>query len=323
MIVVRKFSFDKSTEWNSFLEDSKNQSFLFSRDFMDYHADRFTDYSLMVYEDDKLSALIPANRHETSFITSHQGLTYGGLVVKNNIRSIKTIEYIYNIMRFLYNCGIKTFNLKQIPSFYNEISGDEVDYALFLMDATLYRMDIASVINLDSKIEYQERRKRSIKKAKKLKVEVIQDINCISFWNEILRPNLMHRFGVEPVHSFKEITSLMSKNQSNIKQFNAYLDGQIMAGTTIFETPLVAHAQYISASEEGRKNGALDLLFDQLINIYYSDKKYFDFGIVNEQQGRQINNGLLDWKEGFGGRAYAHKFYTVETKNYLKLESIL
>jgi hypothetical protein len=322
MIVVRKFSIDKSIEWNSFLEDSKNQSFLFSRDFMDYHADRFTDYSLMVYEDNKLVSLIPANMHD-KVITSHQGLTYGGMVVKSNTRSIKTIEYFYNAMRFFYDNGIQTFNLKQVPAFYNEISGDEVDYALFLMDASLYRMDIASVINQQAKIEYQERRKRSVKKAIKLNVQIVQETNCISFWNEILRPNLMHRFGVEPVHSLKEITSLMTKNQANIKQFNAYLNGEIMAGTTIFETPLLAHAQYISASEEGRKNGALDLLFDQLINLYYSDKKYFDFGIVNELEGRQINNGLLDWKEGFGGRSYSHKFYIIETKNYTKLEAIL
>lgn len=322
MIVVEKFSFDRSTEWNSFLEGSKNQSFLFSRDFMDYHSDRFTDFSLMVYEDGKLVSLIPANLHGEA-ITSHQGLTYGGMVVKNDARSIKTIEYFYNAIRFLYNNGIQTFNLKQIPEFYNEISGDEVDYALFLMDAPIYRMDIASVINLHNKIEYQERRKRSIKKAKKLNVEIVQDSNCVSFWNQILAPNLMNRFGVEPVHSLEEITSLMSKNRYNIKQFNAYLDGQIMAGTTVFETPLVAHAQYISASEEGRKNGALDLLFDKLINFYYSDKKYFDFGIVNEDQGRRINKGLLDWKEGFGGRAYAHRFYAIETKNYIKLESIL
>jgi len=249
MITVQKYSIEKSIEWNSFLTRGKNQSFIFSRTFMDYHADRFTDYSLMVYEDDKLVALVPANLHNTQdTITSHNGLTYGGIAVANDIRSIKTIEYMYNIMLFLHNSGIEIFNLKQIPAFYNQIQGDEVDYALFLMNATLYRMDFASAINLHHKLEYQERRKRSIKKATKLNVEIKGSVDCVNFWNEILEPNLMNRFGVKPVHSLEEMTSLMEKNSPSIKQFNAYLDGKIMAGATIFETQLVAHAQYISAS---------------------------------------------------------------------------
>src|SRR5690606_9335647 len=121
----------------------------------------------------------------------------------------------------------------------------------------------------------------------------------------------------------EEITLLKINNAPHIKQYCAYLNGEIMAGATIFETDIVAHAQYISASEEGRKNGSLDLLFHQLISKTYSNKKYFDFGIVNENNGRKINNGLLDWKEGFGGRSYAHRFYKIETSKYFQLEEIL
>jgi hypothetical protein len=96
-----------------------------------------------------------------------------------------------------------------------------------------------------------------------------------------------------------------------------------MAGTTLFETPHVIHAQYISASEEGRKNGSLDYLFDYLIQKYSTSKKYFDFGIVNEDSGKKINLGLLDWKEGFGARAFAHRFYKISTINLNKIEKLL
>ena len=95
-----------------------------------------------------------------------------------------------------------------------------------------------------------------------------------------------------------------------------------MAGTTLFITPNVIHAQYISASEEGRKNGALDFLFDFLINKYKNSKLYFDFGIVNENSGKDINKGLLDWKEGFGARAYAHRFYKTNTSNFINIENL-
>jgi hypothetical protein len=133
---------------------------------------------------------------------------------------------------------------------------------------------------------------------------------------------LQSRFGVNPVHSLAEMESLSINNPNKIRQFEAWRNGVLMAGTTVFETPTVAHAQYISASEEGRKNGAIDLLFHHLISQTFAHKEIFDFGIVNEEEGRKINMGLLDWKEGFGARSYAHRFYEIETKNYVQIEKL-
>jgi hypothetical protein len=290
---------------------------------MDYHSDRFIDSSILVYEDDILVALMPANLHNDKIsITSHSGLTFGSFIVKEHIRSCKTIEYIFHSIKFLFKNNIQNLYFKQIPSFYNNISTDEVVYAFFILDAEIDRVDFAYAINYQSIIPYQQRRVRSIKKAKNLNVQIINENKFDSFWNQILIPNLKQRFGVNPVHSLEEIRSLSENNPYSIIQYNAYLGETIMAGTTLFVTPNVVHAQYISASEEGRKNGSLDLLFDFLIKKY-SNKMYFDFGIVNENFGKTINSGLLDWKEGFGARAYAHRFYKIETSNYIKLEKLI
>ena len=64
------------------------------------------------------------------------------------------------------------------------------------------------------------------------------------------------------------------------------------------------------------------MLFSTLIEQYH-DKRYFDFGISNEQEGRVVNHGLLGWKEGFGARCFAHDFYEIATGNYPKLEPVL
>src|SRR5690606_322464 len=109
--------------------------------------------------------------------------------------------------------------------------------------------------------------------------------------------------------------------QENIKQFNVYKEGQIVAGATVFETSTVAHAQYISANEIGRKTGGLDLLFHYLLE-HFSHKKYFDFGISNEAQGMKVNKGLLNWKESYGGRSIAHDFYEIDTANHHLLNDI-
>ena len=58
---------------------AKNSTFLFHRDFMDYHQDRFDDYSLLIFKKEKLIAVFPANKID-EILYSHQGLSYGGLV---------------------------------------------------------------------------------------------------------------------------------------------------------------------------------------------------------------------------------------------------
>lgn len=323
MIEVKFFKSENILEWNNFLINSKGQTFMFNRSYMDYHTDRFIDRSVLIYENGELVAMMPASLNIDSIsITSHSGLTFGSFIVKENLRTTKTIEYFYHCINFLHTNNISYLYFKQIPLFYSNITSDEVDYANFILEAEMYRVDIAYVIKYKKQIPYQERRIRSIKKAIKNKIEVKQEKTFEKFWNEILIPNLKERFGVNPVHSLEEITELAYKNEKSIVQYNAYLGSQIIAGTTLFITPTVVHAQYISASDEGRKNGGLDFLFDFIIKHYSDHKKFFDFGIVNENSGKSINQGLLDWKEGFGARAYVHRFYkidTIKSKNLLKI----
>jgi len=323
MISVRRYTDTDKNLWNNFLENSRTNQFLLSRNFMEYHKDRFEDYSLLVFDEKALVAIFPANI-KNNIVVSHSGLTFGGFIVAKEEATKNSIQYFAQLLKFVSDNNIDKIIFKQSPSFYSSVSQDEIDYAMFLVDAKMYRVDIAYAINqqLENKIQYQERRRRAIKKAEKNGVEIKETTDFSTFWNDILTPNLQSRFGVNPVHSLAEIELLSINNPNKIRQFEAWQNGVLMAGTTIFETPTVAHAQYISASDEGRKNGAIDLLFHHLIAQTFAHKKIFDFGIINEEEGRRINIGLLDWKEGFGARAYAHRFYEIETKNYVQIEKL-
>ena len=53
--------------------------FLFDRNYMEYHSDRFIDHSLLFFQDSKLLCLLPANVHE-GILYSHEGLTFGGII---------------------------------------------------------------------------------------------------------------------------------------------------------------------------------------------------------------------------------------------------
>ena len=320
---VKRYTPDRQKEWDAFVNVAKNATFLFRRDYMDYHSDRFADHSLMVFRGEKLAALLPANRDADGRLVSHEGLSYGGLVVSRPATLHEVLACFHACLRHLHEQKISRLRYKRIPGFYNTLPDDEVAYALFLLEARLYRRDCAVVVSQADRLPFQERRQRQIKKAGRSNVRIVPETDYAAFWERVLVPRLVARHGVKPVHSVAEITLLAARFPENIKQFSVYCDDEIVAGATIYETPTVAHAQYIAVTPGGQEIGALDYLFDWLIDECYKGKRYFDFGICNEQEGRVLNHGLQDWKEGFGGRCYAHDFYEIATANYSKLESVL
>jgi len=320
---VKRYTPDHRQEWDAFIRNAKNTTFLFYRDYMDYHSNRFADHSLMVFRGEKLAALLPANLNADGTLISHEGLTYGGLVVRLTATLWEVLACFHAALLHLNQEKISRLFYKQLPVFYNPVPGDEVTFALFLLDAQLYRRDCAMVVPQAGRLRFRKGRKSEFSKARRFGVRLAQETDFAPFWKRILVPRLAARYGISPVHTVDEITLLASRFPEHIKQFLAYFDNEVVAGTTIYETPGVAHAQYLGVSDKGRKIGALDYLFDWLIEVRYNDKRYFDFGICNESGGRGLNHGMVEWKEGFGARCYAHDFYEIATKNYPKLEPVL
>ncbi|GAA3785468.1 hypothetical protein GCM10022271_17480 [Corallibacter vietnamensis] len=310
-------------QWNSFVAQAKNATFLFHRDFIEYHQDRFEDASKMIFKGDKLVALFPANKNGDT-IYSHQGLTYGGLLLKDQAVFTDVLNVFKELLAFFNKLGVNDLVLKMLPRIYNKLPSDTLDYFMFILNAQLVRSDITMVIENSHRLELtSSNRKRGLKKAKKQNLVVKEEEDLSAFWNQILVPNLRDRFNVKPVHTLQEITYLKSKFPKNIRQFNVYKNDEIVAGTTIFESEMVAHAQYISANNQKQELGSLDMIFHHLIEDVFASKKYFDFGICNENEGKQINQGLLSWKESFGARSISQNFYKIETSNYKNLNTIL
>ncbi|MEZ4802151.1 MAG: GNAT family N-acetyltransferase [Gelidibacter sp.] len=320
---VEKYQPKFATIWNDFVATSKNATFLFQRDFMEYHQDRFEDFSLMVFKDDKLIALLPANEVNDE-LHSHQGLSYGGFILQNDIVFEDVLASFKVILEFLDEKSIQTLHIKLLPKIYHWLPSDEIDYLLFLVNAQISRRDLSETIEIAKKTKIaSSNRVRGLKKGVKNGLIVKERESFDDFWKEILIPNLQLQHQTTPVHSLEDISFLKSKFPKQIRQFNVYKDSHIVAGVTIFETDTVAHAQYISANHERQELGSLDFVFDHLINEVFKHKTYFDFGISNENQGRNVNLGLLSWKESFGAKPIIHDFYSIETSNYQLLNGVL
>jgi hypothetical protein len=273
----------------------------------------------MVHNDKKLVALVPANISEGTLM-SHQGLTYGGIVTEENVKLRQVIEIVYNVLSFLHAQGIFSFRLKLIPSFFIRYATEELEYVLFLAGAELFRRDAAIVIDFSENLPCSGNIRRESASAEKKGAVIKFDDDLSFFWNNILAPNLHDKYGVKPVHTLEEVMLLKKRFPENIVHVNAYIDNEVVAGTTLFVDNKTVHCQYISSTEKGRKTGCLNFLFTTIINDCSLKYKYFDFGIVNEKEGRYVNKGMLFWKEGFGGRTRKHDFYNIDTASFKLLE---
>lgn len=294
-------------EWDAAVEASRNGTFLFRRDYLEYHADRFPDCSYLFFLKGKVIALLPAHRRG-DMLCSHAGLTYGGLILSPSATSERVLALFDLMAEELPRDGITRLLYKCVPYHLHRYPAEEDRYALFRKKAVLTACNIASVVDLSLPIHFSELRRRGVRKAQAAGVSVGESDAWSDFW-QILKDNLSRRFGVEPVHSLEEMMYLRALFPENIRLFTAVVGGRIEGGTVIYECGDCVRAQYISASPRGKECAVLDLLFAYLLQEYYSRRRYFDFGTSNGDDGCYLNEGLIAQKEGFGGRGIVYETY--------------
>ncbi|MEP6928963.1 MAG: FemAB family protein [Flavobacterium sp.] len=308
---VKKYDQNDFVIWNDFIVKSKNATFLFHRDFMEYHKDRFDDFSLLVYKDQKVVAVLPANKRDNS-VYSHQGLTYGGLVFSHKLRAENVELILDEILFFLKENKIKTFYYKPIPNFYFSEGNNQIDFFLFKRGALLERKEMNLAVNLTLPLKISKSKLKHFRRIENLDLYVVEEKDFLPFWEVILEPRLLEKFEAKPVHTKGEINLLNQKFPENIKQFSVYQQDEIIAGITIFETETIVKSQYGATSKKGEEVRALDFLFINLIEKYKRERKlFFDMGIVNSENEKGYNSGLLTQKEELGCTVYNQDFYKI------------
>ena len=304
---IEKYNPTYKKKWDDFVHCSKNGMFMFCRDYMEYHADRFDDLSLMFFDDDILVGLMPANKSGDILVT-HGGLTFGGIICDHQMKAYKMLAIFESFKNYLLSHGISKVIYKAVPHIYHRIPSEEDLYALFINKANLFRRDISSTVLLKDRLSISKGRKHSVNKSQKFAIEIERSFTFSEFMDIEIK-HLEQRHGKLPVHTTEEIAYLASMFPDNIKLFAAFKDKIMLAGVLIYESSEVAHAQYIAATDLGKNVGALDAIMDYLVNSYYLDKKYFDFGISTEEQGKYLNINLINNKESFGARSVVYDFY--------------
>lgn len=309
MFEITRYTADRKEEWDGFVKTSKNGTFLLDRNYMDYHSTRFEDHSLMFYRDGRLYAMLPANVKD-GVLYSHQGLTYGGLVMHEDASAANIATLFSELNALLKDEGISKVVYKPTPWIYHLLPSEEDLYALFkVCKARVSARDISSTIIFDNRIKWHRDRRYGVNKARNNGVSVRRSDDLAAFWH-VLDLNLGNKYGVKPVHTVEEMTLLKSRFPDNILLYVAEKDGETLGGTVLYVTNQVIHAQYISASPEGKRLRVIDAIYEVILNHDFADfRLYFDFGKSTENLGTYLNENLIYQKEGFGARGVCYDTY--------------
>ena len=309
-MIVQRYTADQQPQWDDFVSNSKNGTFLFFRGYMDYHRDRFPDHSLLVRGGpDRLLAVLPAHREGDTLI-SHDGLTYGGFVYDDAMKLGLMLEVFDATLTYLQEVGVHHLVYKTIPHIYHRAPAEEDRYALFAAGAQWIRCGALAVVQRGRRIAYQERRSRGIKRARGHGLTVARSTDFEGYW-AILTERLEKSYHARPVHTAVEMGRLSRRFPEHVKLFACHRQATMVAGIVIYETANVARTQYIASTDAGRSMGAVDLLLDHLLTDVYEGKPYFDLGTSEADGPAVVNQGLVEQKEGFGARAVGLDQYTV------------
>ncbi len=318
--IIRKYSENDKDIWNSFIETSKINLFMFNRNYMEYHSDRFNDYSLLFYNGDKLTGIIPACI-EGDILISHGGLTYGGFITNSDMRQTIMMDCMKSLIEYCKENGITSLLYKSIPDIYHNQPAEEDIYALYNMGAKIVKVEASTVINLKNPIKMSKLRKRQSNKAirKGAKIGIDDSVETYNEFMNLQDRILIERHNVHAVHTGAEMYLLHSRFPDNIHLYAARLHGKLLGGSVVFIYDNVIHTQYLCSNEEAKEIGALDATVFRIMEDYKDNKQWLDFGISTEDSGYYLNEGLISQKEGFGGRTKVYMTWKVDFESKMRV----
>ena len=152
--LVQDYLPDQAGAWDDLVARAVNGTMLHTRRYLAYHGDRFRDRSLLITNSRgwPIGALPAAeDPADASVVTSHPGLTYGGLVHDGSLRGASMMRVLCEIAAHYRAAGFARLHYKALPQIYQaEPAADDV-HALYRLGASRSRCDLAAVINLSAR----------------------------------------------------------------------------------------------------------------------------------------------------------------------------
>ena len=310
MIEVIRYDENKRADWNKFVSTQSNNLFTFHRDYLDYHRERFNDFSLMIYKNKKICAVFPAHISDQEFV-SHDGLTFGGLNYSPLLRTFELKEIVDKILGYLKKEAIYNFRTIPIPLHYrSSISYNDV-YFIFRNGGKLIKQKISYVLDLKLPLKLNKNKKRTLKSKTELSIGFSYDYpDFIKILNTLLK----EKYDTNPVHSNSEMEYLFPKFKDNIKLVSAHFEGQMVGGIILYIYGNTVKIQYTASNPLGNKHNAIAFLVQFIHQEYSASKNYLDMGTAYESDNK-LNKDLVHFKESFGAVGMSSYTYSLNIQS--------
>lgn len=323
---VRSLEEKEKSRTNSFiLDDNTNGEFINSIEYLSYHPEkRFNDESIVIIDRESGSikcVLMAASTHAEPYkLISHPGTTFSGLVCDKNLKYDELMMLIDVIEEHYKELNYKEIILKMTPAQYGEQPYQVIEYALMMkaynfgITAMVNMIDLFKVKNeVDVFSLYSSGRRNHVKSSIKKDVLTFSKLDYLNkeIWDNI-NDNLKNKFGTNTTHSYDEIEELCLRFPQNISSYVVYKDGnEYGAFALVFKFKNVFHTQYLDM------NYSLSGYYPNLYLMHYLiceaiilGYRFFSFGSSTESSGAHLNEGLYNYKNGFGGGSILLPKYT-------------
>ncbi len=294
-------------EWDAFVGIAKNGSFLFFRDYMDYHCDRFVDHSLMFFLDGRLAACLPATAIGQT-LHSHRGLTYGGLVLHPDIRQHETVSIVARLAAYLGENGFDGLSYNPMPYIYHRLPAEEDLEAFARLDGRIVAAKATFVLPAGRHRHlFSDNRRRDVARFRKSGLVLGRSYDFQTFMT-LCASHLSRRFSAKPVHTAAEIQALASRFPKHIQLYAAHDHPQMVAGAIVYANLNCARIQYLAHDDLGGKSGALTAIIAHVVENILPPNTWLELGHSIGLDG-QLNEGVNSYKESLGARTIQLRSY--------------
>lgn len=315
---IVEFTKDFEKKWDLFVQnESVNGTFLQTRRFLNYHPfGRFTDASLLVLDEkNTIAAVCPGCiTHECNknIFVSHQGSTFGGIIVREKYYLAKYLLKILNVLNEYFL--IQKYNqviLKITPDLFCSEPSDLLKYCLQYYGYKNY-IELSTYIDLE---KFKENTVSNFSQGKRTNVnnclkkglvfrKIEKDFE-VKIFHEILCENLS-KFNALPVHTLEELLEFKNHRLTDECEFyGVFLNEEMLAGGMVFNFKKidVVHTQYLCAKKDYNKLSPMTFLYYSIIEEMKNKKiNKISWGISTENQGKELNIGLISSKESYGSK---------------------
>ena len=205
--------------WDATVRCARARHFMFERDYMDYHADRYVDASLIVLYDGRPLGVLPASRAGDELV-SHGGLTFGGLLSSAGLTTKRATVALEAVSTAISADGVRRLVYKPMPHLYHVVPAEEDLYALHAAGARLVQRDVTAAVPPSHRPPYSGERRRAVRTGREAGLE-LGESDRIEEFMALLADVLAERHGLTPVHTPAEMRMLSDRFPTQIRLFVA------------------------------------------------------------------------------------------------------